>query len=147
MSAIDGFTQGAPSSSTNAFSALSSEEFMRIMLTELTNQDPLAPSDSKAILEQISSIRSIESDLTLKDTLSSLIKQNELATAGGMIGKHILGLALDGLAIQGEVVSVSNGRDGAVLNLPGGWQVPMKQVLQIHDSAPTNVAAISGGAA
>ncbi|TVQ62800.1 MAG: hypothetical protein EA379_04845 [Phycisphaerales bacterium] len=139
MSAIDSVNTQSPPSAANAFSGISSEQFVKIMLTELSNQDPLAPNDSQAILQQISSIRSIESDLALKDTLSSMIKQNELATAGGLIGKNVLGMALDGLPIEGPVTSISNTRDGVVLNLTGGWQVKMKDVLQIGD-APTGAA-------
>ena len=143
MSAIDSINTQSPPSSTNAFSGISSEQFIKIMLTELSNQDPLAPNDSKAILEQISSIRSIESDLALKDTLGSMIKQNELATAGGLIGKNVLGLAHDGLPIEGPVTSISNTREGVVLNLIGGWQVKMKNLLQIGD-APAQPPAQTG---
>jgi len=139
MSAIDSVNTQSPPSAANAFSGISSEQFVKIMLTELSNQDPLAPNDSQAILQQISSIRSIESDLALKDTLSSMIKQNELATAGGLIGKNVLGMALDGLPIEGPVTSISNTRDGVVLNLTGGWQVKMKDVLQIGN-APAGAA-------
>ena len=47
----------------NAFSELTSEEFVKIMFTELSNQDPLKPSDSSALLQQMSNLRSIQSDI------------------------------------------------------------------------------------
>ena len=51
----------ASSSSANAYAALDSSEFVQILIEKLQNQDPLAPSDSSAILEQLSSLRNIES--------------------------------------------------------------------------------------
>ena len=41
------------------FGALDSDEFTKLILTELGNQDPLEPNDTKALLEQLSIIRSI----------------------------------------------------------------------------------------
>ena len=43
--------------------ALGSEEFLKIILTELTSQDPLSPNDTSALLDQISTIRSIKTIL------------------------------------------------------------------------------------
>ena len=141
MSAID--TNGSsanPVSTTNAFNKLSSEDFVQIMLSELANQDPLAPNDSKAILEQISSIRSIESDLSLKGALEGLVQQSQFSSAGGLIGKGVMGKLSDGATVEGLVLSVSNGRDGPAVNLSGGWQVKMSDVLEIFAAevrAPT----------
>lgn len=132
MSAID--TNGSsanPISTTNAFNKLSSEDFVKIMLSELSHQDPLAPNDSKAILEQISSIRSIESDLSLKSALESLVQQSQFSSAGGLIGKGVTGRLSDGAVVEGLVLSVANGRDGPAVNLTGGWQVKMDDVIEI----------------
>src|SRR5687768_10516513 len=75
----------------NAFNELSSEEFVKIIFTELSNQDPLKPNDSSALLEQMSSLRSIQSDIELSQKLEALVTQNQLASAGGLIGKFITG--------------------------------------------------------
>lgn len=133
MSAITSATSQSPPSATNSFNAITSEEFIRIMFSELTNQDPLAPNDTKAVLEQISSIRSIESDLKLTSELQSLVSQNELASAGTLIGKFVTGLQEEGLRVGDIVLSVSATRDGAVLNLANGQRVKMSRVDEIID--------------
>ena len=46
----------------NGFSALTSEQFIKVIFTELSKQDPLQPSDSSKLLEQLSSIRSIQAE-------------------------------------------------------------------------------------
>lgn len=135
MSAINSAgSSSSPASATNAFNKLSSEDFVKIMLTELSNQDPLAPNDSKAILEQISSIRSIESDLSLKTALESLVKQSQFSSAGGLIGKGVTGRLSDGAIVEGLVLSVANGREGPAVNLSGGWQVKMTDVIEIFEA-------------
>lgn len=133
MSAISSVSAANPPSSTNAFNQLSSEDFIRIMFSELTNQDPLAPNDTKAVLDQISSIRAIESDLKLTDKLDALVAQNELASAGTLIGKLVSGRSELGDPVGDLVLSVTSTREGALLNLASGAQINMKNVEEIVD--------------
>lgn len=143
MSAISNLSTSRPASTGQGFNALSSEDFVRIMTSELANQDPLAPNDSKAILDQISSIRSIESNLALKKSLESLVKQSEFAAAGGLIGKEVVGVDDEGAPIRGHVRSVANTSEGAVLNLENNYSIRMKNLLQIlsDDSAQGDATA------
>jgi flagellar basal-body rod modification protein FlgD len=149
MSSIPGVNTGnSAASAQNGFAALTSEDFVRIMTSELANQDPLAPNDSKAILEQISSIRAIESNLTLKKSLETLVRQSEFATAGGLIGSEVIGLDAQGATVRGLVKSVANTSDGATLNLELGQSVRMKDLVQIvsrNDSASTDGASAASG--
>lgn len=141
MSAIDSVSTAQPPSSTSGFDALNSQEFLRIMFTELSNQDPLQPSDSKEILNQIGTIRSIESDLALTRNLESLVSKNEVATAGGMIGKYVTGKTVDGVEVENFVGSISVTRDGPVLNLIDGFRMPLSRVEEIFDPALFRPAA------
>lgn len=136
MSAIN--TNGSsnvPQSSGNAFSALSSGEFLNIMFSELANQDPLSPTDTKALLEQIGTIRSIESDLSLKTSIETLVKQNGLSAAGGLVGKYVTGLTTSGFRVDGIVISVKSTRTGPVLNLGNNYTLPFDRVEDIVDPA------------
>ena len=135
MSAIDSTSTSQPPSTTGGFDALNSQEFLRIMFTELSNQDPLQPSDTKEILNQIGVIRSIESDLALTRNLEALVSKNEVATAGGMIGKYVTGRTAEGVEVENFVGSVSVTREGPLLNLIDGHRVPLGRVEEIFDPA------------
>ena len=65
---------------------------MKIIFTELQQQDPFKPNDSSALLDQLNSIRQIESDMQLTEQLESIVFQNQLASASNMIGKVVQGL-------------------------------------------------------
>lgn len=127
----------------NAFSTLSSEEFVRIMFSELANQDPLKPNDSSQVLEQMSQIRSIESDMQLQENLKSLVSQNQFASAGSMLGAYISGLSDSNRRVEGQVLSISRTKDGPVLNLTTGARVPFEQVDEVID--PRDLAPNPGG--
>ncbi|MDY7109256.1 MAG: flagellar hook capping FlgD N-terminal domain-containing protein [Planctomycetota bacterium] len=119
--------------STDAFSEMSSEDFIRIMFTELTNQDPFEPNDSSALLEQINSIRSIESDMKITEQLEALVTENQLASASNMIGKFIAGRTEDFETVTGFVVSVIRQDDTINLELDTGWWVPIGNVETVLD--------------
>lgn len=120
----------------SAFSTLGTEEFVKIIFAELAQQDPLAPSDSKALLQQLSSLRSIQSDVDLSQRLASLVGQNELAAASGLIGRRISGISEDLLRTEGVVASVSRTSAGATLNLRSGERVPMSGVDMVLSALP-----------
>ena len=118
---------------TNAFSEMSTEDFIRIMFTELTNQDPFQPNDSAALLDQLNSIRSIESDMKITEQLQTLVTENQLASASNMIGKFIAGRTEDFTTVTGFVVSVIRQGDTINLELDTGWWVPIENVETVLD--------------
>ncbi len=120
----------------NRFSDMSSEDFVRIIFTELANQDPMAPNDSNALLQQLNSIRSIESDLQLIEQLKSLVTENQLAAGSNLIGKFVTGLTASSDRVSGYVRSVSREGDSVVLQLDNGLIMPFESLDTIHETGP-----------
>ena len=112
----------------SGFGGMSSADFIRIIFTELANQDPFSPNDSSALLEQLNSIRSIESDIDLMAKLDALVFENKLAGASSMIGRFVEGRNLSNDQVQGIVVAVSRSGDEVMLELDNGWRVPVERV-------------------
>ena len=139
MSAINALTGGSNAAGgTSRFTELTSEEFIKIIFTELQNQDPFKPNDSAALLEQLQSIRSIESDMELSKQLEGIVFQNQLASAGNLIGKRVAGLTADNERIGGTVKSVARNGEEIALVLDNGWVLPMENVEYIDQlPAPT----------
>lgn len=135
MSAISGAgaSAAAPSGANDAFSAMSSVDFMEIIFTELTNQDPLAPNETKDLLDQVSVIRSIESDLSLSKELKAMVRQNEITSSSSLVGKFVTGLTSSSADVAGFVDSVTITRDGIQLNLSSGYSISLDGVQEIID--------------
>lgn len=136
MSSVSGVGAGSAASSTpNAYESLTSDEFLRIMFAELTRQDPSKPAESKDLLEQIGIIRSIESDLSLTRRLEDITRQNEVASAGSLVGQFVEGTTDSGVRGRGFVDSVSVTREGISLNLSSGHTVPLSRIERVYDPA------------
>ena len=113
---------------SSGFASMSSEDFIKIMFTELTNQDPLAPTDSAALLDQMNSIRSIESDMQMVDNMQSLVFENQLSSASNLIGRFVGGLDWSGIRIGGVVSAVIRQGDEIALELDSGAFLPVSGV-------------------
>ncbi len=139
MSAISSNAAGVAggAAGTNRFNELSSEDFMKIIFTELQQQDPFEPNDSSALLEQLNSIRAIESDIELTENLENIVFQNQLATAGNLIGKTVEGLTATNDRVVGNVFAVVREGNEVTLQLDTGWEVPADNVQVIVD--PNNL--------
>lgn len=125
----------AGGSVANPYATLNSGDFVELMLTELTNQDPFEPTDTKAILDQVSGLRDIESSLQLQTTLEDLTLSNGLASAGTLIGKPVTGLDLSNDELSGTVRSVRLNDGTPTLALDSGRTLPLDRVTQIGNAA------------
>ncbi len=126
--------------SPNGFSSLDSADFIRIMFTELANQDPFQPSDSSALLDQMNSIRSIESNIDLMDRLDTLVFENKLSSAANLIGKTVQGLSDQGLRVAGTVRTVLRQGDDVTLQLDTGWRLSIDNIERIEEPQPPQPA-------
>lgn len=82
------------------------DDFLRLLIAELQNQDPLNPADNKDILQQVSQIRNIQSTTQLTQTLQAVLLGQNLASASGMIDRLVYGLTDDGKEVYGRVEGV-----------------------------------------
>lgn len=134
--ALGGLTStlaGGAAAPTGGFADLSSEQFIKVLLTEMSNQDPFQPQDSAALLEQLSSLRNIESQLKLQEQIENLVLQNSVTAAAGLIGKEVEGLGPGNDTVSGVVASVRIADGKAVLELSSGKTLSISNVTRIFD--------------
>jgi flagellar basal-body rod modification protein FlgD len=142
-------TTGASSSSpAGGLGALTPDDFMQMLVTQLKNQDPLNPTSSDQILQQISEIDNIQATASLTSSLNSVSLGQSLATASNMIGKQVQGLDSSGNKVSGIVDSVSVAKGAASLNV-GSQTLTLSNVSQVSDPAPssdgTDLSNLLGG--
>lgn len=91
----------------SGFNDLGINDFLKLMINELQNQDPLDPVSNSDMVQQIGLIREISATDQLTRTLSNLAGSQELVTASGLIGRTVQGLADDSSEVSGTVDRVT----------------------------------------
>jgi flagellar basal-body rod modification protein FlgD len=104
-------------------STLGVDDFLRLMTTQLKNQDPLKPLDSTefvAQLAQFGTVSGIQGMKSSLETLASSLRSSQLLSGANMVGHHVLSAAtsanFDGSVLAG-VVDVPAGANRVVLNV------------------------------
>ncbi len=115
---------------------LKSEDFFKILVSELQSQDPLQPAETSDMINQVSQIRSIELSGALNDTLDTFAQQQRSSGIADFLGKYVTAERTmpDGSKqpISGVVTGVRIAGDGAaVLELDTGESVRMDEVTHV----------------
>jgi flagellar basal-body rod modification protein FlgD len=120
--------------------ALKTEDFINLMITQLKNQDPTDPVKNQDLLAQMSQIGSLQASTSLQDSLKSLVMQNNLGSAGNLIGKTVQGMDDQNNTISGLVTSVQVQGDQVNLELDNGKNLQLGRVTAIM-ATPGQAAA------
>jgi flagellar basal-body rod modification protein FlgD len=125
-----GASQGATTGSENQLAALNSNEFLQLLVTELTNQDPLSPMNPAAMVQQTSTISMVQMLDTLTTELASLTTQEGVLGAAALVGQQVSWRQPSGATGSGVVSSVQLGSGGLSL-VVGGQAVPASEVTAV----------------
>src|SRR5262245_4926442 len=87
----------------NATAGLKLDDLLRVMLTELTHQDPFKPVDNKDFMAQIAQFASLDSSRQLNDNLVQLLTVQALNQTVGLIGRTVSASQDDGQVVNGTV--------------------------------------------
>ncbi len=121
-------TTGALSSG----STLSREEFLNILISEMSNQDPMNPMDNQDFLAQLVQLENLESTSKLSDAIENLSRLEQLRSAGSLIGRTVVGESIDGASVSGQVEKVVM-EDNEAYVVVNGSRIAVDEVNEIHE--------------
>ena len=122
--------------SGDALRGLDMDQFLKLMIAELQNQDPLNPLENSEMLQQISQIRSVGATDKLTKTLDAVLLGQNLSNGSTLIGKKVKGLTDDSKPVEGVVDRVSVANNVTKLHI-GDKSLSLSNVGEILP-APTN---------
>jgi len=86
-------TPGDPQEAAKASNKLGKDEFLKLLMTQMGNQDPTAPNDSQAFVAQLATFAQLELQQNGNKTLDSLLLAQASATQTSMsnfVGKDVV---------------------------------------------------------
>jgi len=129
------------SGSTDVF-GLGKDDFFKLFLAQLQNQDPTQPMDDKEFLAQLAQLTMID---TLEQVKSSL-GGTQLAQASALIGDQVIGTDTKGLPATGVVDRIVQDSTGIMLVLEGGAIVEPDSVTQVLSGKSASSTSSSSSA-
>jgi flagellar basal-body rod modification protein FlgD len=68
---------------------LSQSDFMKVLLSQLQNQDPLKPQDGSEMLAQMGQINSIQSMMAMQESMAMVRTDQQVTLAQSLINKTV----------------------------------------------------------
>ena len=146
----------ANSTTTNKVKAndeLGKDDFLKLLVTQMQNQDPMNPTDNKESIAQLASFSSLEQMTniatamnTLSQSMTNFSQQSSLTQGAAMIGKWVSGVDTDGKTpLEGTVEAAKwlDGNPKLQIRKEDGTLVDLEMSLitLVKEQAPTTAAA------
>jgi|SRR5699024_752433 len=123
---------------------LGKDEFIKILMTQLQNQDPLDPMEDKDFIAQMATFSQLEQSMNMASSIDSLV-QNQLVSPvikySHMIGKEV---SYEDQSddhhkeiVSSKVVSVSQKDGWGILELENGEEIYADSIISVAKEAPT----------
>ena len=113
------------------FSGITSQDFMKLLIAQLQNQDPLQPTDNEQLLNQITSMRELQSNIELESTLKSITVNQQLSSAASLLGQTVTGITDNDVQISGTVEQIFLKNNAVYLGIDG-QELPLANVSTIR---------------
>jgi flagellar basal-body rod modification protein FlgD len=107
---------------------LGKDDFFKLFLAQLKNQDPTKPMDDKEFIAQLAQFSMIDTMQQVQKALGG----TQLAQSSAMIGKHILAVDTTGNPVDGVVDRVVQD-DKGILLMVGSQVVEPAKVVSVTD--------------
>jgi flagellar basal-body rod modification protein FlgD len=121
---------------------LGKDEFLKILMVQLQNQDPTQPMDDTQFISQMAQFSSLEQMMNMTKSIDTLVQSQLISPVieySHMIGKEVSYQAIDqetGVetgSTSSKVVAVSQYEGWAVLELENGEKIYADAVIQVKD--------------
>lgn len=145
MSNVPSITNNAATNlatGTDAFTSaasqtLSEQDFLNLLVTQMTSQDPMNPMTNQDMLSQMVQFSTLQGNTTMQSTLAGMQSGQALSEANSLLGRQV-NLQVDkSTTAQGVVsgVDMSTGTPQIIVN---GQSYNLSQVLAITPATTTN---------
>ena len=131
MSTVNSVTSTLPATSTDpnvltaaqaaAKKTLTTADFLQLLTTEMTNQDPLQPMDNAASMAQMAQFSSLDQMNTLSQNFSLMRADQSKYTASSYLGMQVTVLDANQQSVTGQVTAVDTSTDTPQLEINGAY--------------------------
>ena len=98
-------------------------DFLKLLVAQLSNQDPLDPMDDKEFMAQMAQFTSLEEMSSLNKTMSNFVQNQQASAASAYLGRDvtILRESGSGIEVEGSVTAIKIGKGSAQVEVNGKY--------------------------
>ena len=120
---------------------LGQQDFLKLMIAQMRNQNPLEPQDNTQFITQLASFQTLTAMEEMSSALKALAQVSGLASASALVGRTVTatvaasadpqtGMPRPAESVSGVVTSVTFGKSGATVHI-GNRAFPADAVQEV----------------
>lgn len=119
---------------TTRNAGLSMDDLLKLLMTELSFQDPLKPVDNKDFLTQMAQFTSLDTTRQLNDNITRLLSTQSLNQSVGLLGKTVDAKTDSNGVVSGQVTALQlvSGTPEITIKTTGGEVITGIQIGQLQ---------------
>ena len=133
--------EAADAEATKTPGQVTKDAFLKLLVAELTHQDPSQPMDNTQMVNQMSQLQTLEEQVRLREAMENMSTASQLSNASTLTGKYISGKNSAGDEVSGTVAYVEMKDTVATLVLQSGQKVAIGDVTAMTTPADSTSAA------
>ena len=130
VNSATGTTTGSSAASATKSTQVDKDMFLKLMVAQLKNQDPMNPQDSSEFLAQTAQFTSLEKLEAVASQSAQALSAQLAFGASGLVGKTVTYTDAAGAEQTGAVGSARFTSSGPILSI-GGSDIPLGNVVSV----------------
>ena len=137
INAVAGYSTGsAATASALTPKTLNQDDFLKLLITQLTSQDPLNPQTDSSFIAQMAQFSSLEQAKSMEADISQLRSQQEVLQADSLLGRSVVVQTGKDTSAAGVVSAVQIDEAGTPLIVINGQGYGLSAVRSIAPAQP-----------
>ena len=125
------------SAKTTNDSVMEKDDFLKLLMTTLTNQDPTNPTDTSEMMQQMAMLGLMEQTTNMRTAVEELTKSTELSKwqeVSNLVGKTVDAVNSKGEEVEGKVKEIFN-YDGTMYLLTDDDVLQVNQIVSLRNDS------------
>ncbi|HEY9154074.1 MAG TPA: flagellar hook capping FlgD N-terminal domain-containing protein [Opitutaceae bacterium] len=132
---------------TSSSKQLTQQDFLKLLSTQMQNQDPMQPMDDSQFMAQMAQFSTLQATTTMSTSMAALQAHSDLATASSLVGKKVTITNETAGVVTGTVTGVdaSSGNAQVVIGGKSYSLSDITNVTPVPTATTTTPASSSSG--
>jgi len=134
---VSAYSNSSTPQATLPTQTLGQDDFLKLLVAQMTSQDPLSPQKDTEFVAQMAQFTSLEQTKTMGADMSQMRADQQMVQANSLLGRTVILQADETTKVVGQVsaVQIEAGKPMVVVN---GQSYDLSQVLTITPTVNSN---------
>jgi flagellar basal-body rod modification protein FlgD len=129
---VFGFTPTTSTSKTSSTNGIGKDTFMKLLVAQMSQQNPLEPTDDKEMIAQMTQFSMLEQMTNMATSSAANATSGQVSQAVALIGHDVSYMDADGATQTGSVERVGFKNGAPVLTIGGVSEIAPSQITEVR---------------